>query len=151
MTEESLLFKEHTAAELLYLAYGLVVVALLSSQLAHIGNGGYAHKHIVEPYSVLMRTQACKSAIAQSVLLMHDILGITVNAAAQLEPIVFQRGFNHSSADSSGIIKRMWVDDFTHQRVYLLSLAVHFSISWSLSSQKTHAFDGIVLIGSVAR
>ena len=78
VTEQLPFGHPHTFGKLPHLSGGLVVIALFTRQPSHIGHGGYAHKHIVEPHRIFLRAQAGEGAVAETVLLVHDVVGIII-------------------------------------------------------------------------
>jgi len=83
MAEELLLGHPHAAGKLHHLAGGLVIVFAVAGKASHVGYGGNAHEHVVEPDGVLLRTQPGKGAVGQAVLLVHDVVCIVVDERLQ--------------------------------------------------------------------
>ncbi len=79
VAEELALRHPHALGKLDDLSGGLVVVFRVARQPAHVGHGGYAHEHVVEPDGVLLRAKSGEGAVGQAVLAVHDVVDVVVN------------------------------------------------------------------------
>jgi len=82
-----------------------VEILLVLGQGAHIGDGGDAHEHIIQPHGVLLGAVAGQGAVGQPVFLVHDVIHVVVNHGAQILVGPAQRGLNHGYAHGTGIVQ----------------------------------------------
>ena len=78
MTEQFLFRHPHPTGKLKNLTSSLIIIFGIARKFTHISHSRNTHEHIIEPYRILLRTNTGKSAIGNTVFLIHDIVGIVV-------------------------------------------------------------------------
>ena len=157
MTEQILLRHPHTFGKLQNLSCSFVVVFTVASIFTHIGNGRNPHKHIVEPNSILLRTQTGKSTIAQAILLIRYIVGIVlytlIDKLTQTFVTILEycsHRLYHRTAHSTCIVKSMRIDNTPYIYINIATFLVYLSKIRCHFSQKFVTLVHIVLICLVA-
>ena len=120
---------------------------------------GDSHKHVVEPYGVLVRTLAGKSAVAEPELLLHDILCIVGYYRSGIDGwcgsclAVCPDGklaLYHCRADGTGVIKGMRVGNLPHLLVNLSPALYILHSLWEGIGYRLELFLYIFSISAVA-
>ena len=150
MAEESLFLDKHALGKLQHLLHSLIIVFRFPGVFTHIGHCGDAHKHIVEPKCIVLRTNTGKRSVGQTVLLVEDIVGIVGNQIVKPQTFVFQHCLDHGRTDGPAIVEGMGLKHAAHVSVDRLVFLIYLFIIRSNLSQEFHPAIDIIAICIIA-
>ena len=150
VAEQPFLLDEHALGKLQHLLHGLVIVFRFPGVFTHIGHRWDAHKHIVEPQRIVLRTDAGKRSVGQTVLLIEDIVGIVCYQILKSRTFVFQHGLDHGRTDGPAVIEGMGLKHAPYVSVDCLVFLIYLFIIRGNLSQEFHPAIDIVAVSLIA-
>ncbi len=109
MHKDALLLIEHLVGKEQHLLCRFVEIFFIAGQLAHLGDRGNAHEHIVEPKRVWLRAVPPEGPVRKPVLAGHYMIqpALKDRLDVSLAPRTFC--LDHRRRHRTGIIERPWV------------------------------------------